>query len=85
MIIDIILKLEFKELFTRFTNDAIASTVFGIEVDSFNNPQNEFFEMGRELVDFASPFNSFKTLLFVLNTRFAEVKIRYITYLHLYL
>lgn len=40
--------LNTKELFSRFTNDVIATCAFGIEVDSFKHPQNEFYAMGKK-------------------------------------
>lgn len=43
-----------KDLFTRFTNDAIATSAFGIEVDSLSEPNNEFYLMGKQLTDFTS-------------------------------
>ncbi|XP_037954921.1 cytochrome P450 9c1-like [Teleopsis dalmanni] len=39
------LDLEMKEYFTKFTNDIIASTAFGIKVDSFEDPDNEFYKI----------------------------------------
>jgi len=38
-------------LFTRYTNDVIATAAFGIECDSLSNPKNEFYEMGRDLTN----------------------------------
>ncbi|XP_063695738.1 cytochrome P450 9e2-like [Culicoides brevitarsis] len=46
--------LEFKEMFSRFTNDVIATAAFGIEVDSLKNKQNEFFVSAKTLMDFSS-------------------------------
>ncbi|XP_023717570.1 cytochrome P450 9e2 isoform X2 [Cryptotermes secundus] len=42
------LVLELKELYARYTNDVIARTAFGIEIDSFKNPTNEFYMMGQK-------------------------------------
>ena len=47
-----ILAVEMKDLFTRYTNDVIATTAFGIECDSLSNPKNEFYEMGKVVTDF---------------------------------
>ena len=38
-------------MFTRYTNDVIATAAFGIECDSLSNPKNEFYEMGRDLTN----------------------------------
>ncbi|KAJ8928365.1 hypothetical protein NQ314_019096 [Rhamnusium bicolor] len=47
-----IVTLEMKGLFTRFTNDAIATTAFGVKVDSLAEPNNEFYLMGKEVTTF---------------------------------
>ena len=47
-----ILVLELKEFFTRYTNDVIATTAFGIGVDSLRQPKNEFFIKGQEATNF---------------------------------
>jgi len=46
-----ILAVEMKDLFTRYTNDVIATSAFGIECDSLSNPKNEFYEMGRDVTN----------------------------------
>lgn len=40
-------EVELKDIFTRYTNDVIASTTFGIEIDSLKDKNNEFYRMGR--------------------------------------
>jgi len=47
-----ILAVEMKDLFTRYANDVIATSAFGIGCDSLNNPKNEFYEMGRDITNF---------------------------------
>jgi cytochrome P450 family 9 len=42
------LVLELKDLYTRYTNDVIATAAFGISIDSLKNPTNEFYMMGQE-------------------------------------
>ncbi|XP_049951753.1 cytochrome P450 9e2-like isoform X1 [Schistocerca serialis cubense] len=44
-----LLVLEMKDFFTRITNDVIATTAFGIKVDSLSEPDNLFYRMGRDL------------------------------------
>lgn len=41
-----------KDLFTRFTNDAIAICAFGINVDSLKSPMDDFYVLGREATNF---------------------------------
>jgi cytochrome P450 family 9 len=45
---------EVKETFARFTNDVIASTAFGIEVNSFEEKDNDFFTLGKRISNFTS-------------------------------
>lgn len=56
-------QVELKDVFTRYTNDVIASTAFGIECDSLKQKDNQFYKMGRKLTD-ASAFAVVKFLLF---------------------
>ncbi|XP_060530967.1 cytochrome P450 9e2-like [Cylas formicarius] len=48
-----LIELEVKEIFTRLTNDVIASAAFGIKVDSLAEPHNEFYHMGKALTNFS--------------------------------
>lgn len=48
------LVVEMKDLFTRFANDVIATTAFGIQVNSLKDPDNEFFSMGKQITDFGT-------------------------------
>ncbi|KYM92452.1 Cytochrome P450 9e2 [Atta colombica] len=41
-----------KDLLSRYTNDTVATCAFGIEVDSFKNPNNEFFLLGKKAFNF---------------------------------
>ncbi|XP_011505443.1 PREDICTED: cytochrome P450 9e2-like [Ceratosolen solmsi marchali] len=41
-----------KNLFTKFTNDVIATCAFGITVDSLKNPENDFYVLGRKVTNF---------------------------------
>ncbi|XP_018339415.1 PREDICTED: cytochrome P450 9e2-like isoform X3 [Trachymyrmex septentrionalis] len=49
-----------KDLLSKYTNDTIATCAFGIEVDSFKNPKNEFFSLGMEALSFNKPWMAFK-------------------------
>ncbi|XP_055852653.1 probable cytochrome P450 9f2 [Episyrphus balteatus] len=40
-----------KDYFTRFTNDVIASAVFGIKVNSYKDETNEFYVMGKRVTN----------------------------------
>lgn len=54
------LEYEMKDIFTRFANDVIATSAFGIQVDSFKDRNNEFYVTGKKLADFSSPLVIFK-------------------------
>ncbi|XP_076680467.1 cytochrome P450 9e2-like [Andrena cerasifolii] len=44
--------LDLKEIFTRYTNDTIATCAFGIPLDSMADPKNKFYVYGREFSTF---------------------------------
>ncbi|XP_037042332.1 probable cytochrome P450 9f2 [Bradysia coprophila] len=51
---------EFRELSRKFTVDVIASCALGIEVNSFQNPKNEFHEFA---INMTGSFGSFATMM----------------------
>ncbi|XP_053683840.1 probable cytochrome P450 9f2 [Sabethes cyaneus] len=57
------LEYDMKNVCTRFANDVIASVAFGIPVDSFRNPNNEFYLNGKDMFNFSSPMKIFKIFL----------------------
>lgn len=42
---------EMKDIFSRFTNDTIATCAFGLEVNSMQNKQNDFYTTGRSMTE----------------------------------
>lgn len=44
--------VELKDIFSRYTNDVIASTTFGLKVDSLRERNNEFYSMGKAYANF---------------------------------
>jgi cytochrome P450 family 9 len=44
--------MQIKDIFTRYTNDVIATCAFGIRVDSMKDPENEFYIYGKEATNF---------------------------------
>ncbi|XP_058462570.1 probable cytochrome P450 9f2 isoform X2 [Malaya genurostris] len=58
------LELEMKEVFSKLCNDMIASVAFGIQVDSFRESQNDFYMMGKELLNFKKITTIPKVLIF---------------------
>lgn len=69
-----LIELEMKDTFTRNGNDVIASTAFGLKVDSLKDDTNEFYRMGKEATDFAG-FQYIKILLFTSFPKFMKVQI----------
>lgn len=59
--------VEMKDILSRFTNDVIASTAFGVTCNSFAERKNEFYVMGKEATD----LTSFKTGMKLLTCLFA--------------
>jgi len=47
------LSLDLKDLFTKFTNDVIATAAFGIQCNTLQNPDNEFYRMGKDFNRFS--------------------------------
>ena len=45
---------DFKALATKFTVDVIASCAFGIQVNSFKNPENDFHRIAKKVTNFTS-------------------------------
>lgn len=45
---------EFKDLARKFTVDVIATCAFGIEVNSFQNPKNDFHRISAKIANFGS-------------------------------
>lgn len=42
-----------KDIFSRFTNDSIASTAFGVKINSLENKLNKFYVMGKKATNFS--------------------------------
>ncbi|KAL3273894.1 hypothetical protein HHI36_015318 [Cryptolaemus montrouzieri] len=59
-----IVEIELKDALTRYTNDVIANTAFGIQVDSLTDRENVFYIMGRESTIFTGAWRKFKLIIF---------------------
>lgn len=51
---------EFKDLARKFTVDTIATCAFGIEVNSFENPKNDFHRIAGKVANFSSFITTLK-------------------------
>lgn len=78
-----VVTIEFKDTFTRFTNDVIASAAFGIQVDSLGQPKNQFYVMGKEATDFSSTRKILKILTYIMFPKICKVGVYFVTVLHL--
>lgn len=61
-----------KDIFTRYTNDVIATCAFGLSVDSMKNPENDFYMMGKDATNL-SGIRALKLLLARLSPRLANL------------
>jgi cytochrome P450 family 6 len=68
--------LEFRDLFARYTTDIIASTAFGFDNDSINDPDNEFRRIGQKVFQpsLKAAFRSLFTFLLPHLNKFVGVK-----------
>lgn len=57
-----IIETDMEDAFTRYTNDVIATSVFGIEVNSLKDPNNEFYLRGREATNLTNASTAFKVM-----------------------
>lgn len=69
---------EFKNLARKFTVDVIATCAFGIEVDSFKNPKNDFHRIAAKVANFGSLLTTLKFVgYFVMPSVMHALKIKF--------
>ena len=68
-----LITVEMKDTFTRFTNDVIANTAFGVECDSLTDRDNEFYLMGKDVTNFNGVWKNLRFLLIILMPRVFQV------------
>lgn len=66
-------EIEVKNVFTRYSNDVIATVAFGITVNSIEDPDNEFYKRGIDVSTFSGTFRFIKFMLFRLNPRLTRM------------
>lgn len=66
------LNVELTDLFSRYANDIIATCAFGIKVNSFAEPNNEFYINGKKLIDFSGISKGLKFFLTLLFPKIAQ-------------
>ena len=55
--------MELRDAFTRYTNDVIATSAFGISVNSMRDRENEFYKAGLDITNFNSVLRLMKFIL----------------------
>ncbi|XP_050297701.1 cytochrome P450 9e2-like isoform X2 [Anthonomus grandis grandis] len=55
-----LIETEMKETLSRYTNDIIATSAFGIKVDSLKEPDNNFYLMGKRITNLTGVLTLFK-------------------------
>lgn len=69
-----IIEVDMLDIFTRYANDVIATTAFGIKCDSLRNRDNEFYLRGKEIgALFKGTWVTIKFMLYVLAPSVAKV------------
>ncbi|KAF5280489.1 hypothetical protein FQA39_LY18054 [Lamprigera yunnana] len=68
-----VIEINLKDAFSRYANDVIASTIFGVECDSLKDPKNEFFLMGKEATNFTGFWKLFSFLFIIYTPKFAPL------------
>lgn len=66
------IEVELKDVISRFTNDVIATTAFGIECNSLQNKNNEFYLMGKDITDLTG-LRNLKLFMITIIPRLAKV------------
>nr|AZR39445.1 cytochrome P450 [Agasicles hygrophila] len=67
-----VIEVKLKDIFTRYTNDVIGTTAFGIKTNSLENPDNEFYRMGKEATDLTSLRKNLKFFGYLIFPRLLE-------------
>lgn len=63
---------EMKELFSKYANDVISSAAFGYKINSFEDPNNEFYLSGKKFMEFSSPKTGAKMMVILFMPKLAS-------------
>nr|AJW81129.1 cytochrome P450 CYP9Z401 [Cryptolaemus montrouzieri] len=66
------IEVDFKDYFSRYSIDIIASTAFGLQIDSLKDRQNKFYMMGQEGANFSTPLKKIIFFIYQLFPRFSK-------------
>lgn len=69
--------VELKDTFTRYTNDVIAATTFGLKIDSLREQNNQFYRMGKAYAKLngAAFFKVFLFTIFTTPMKLLDVRV----------
>ncbi|XP_055308854.1 probable cytochrome P450 9f2 isoform X2 [Sitodiplosis mosellana] len=67
------INIEMKDFFSRYANDVIATCAFGIKVNSFAEPNNDFFQTAKKMMRFGGFIQMFKILVHFLLPQVAKL------------
>ena len=62
-------EIEAKDSFTKYTNDVIATSAFGLKMNTLKDPNSEFYKLGRSATD----LSGWAMLKFALNVFFPRI------------
>lgn len=62
-----------KDMVTKYANDVIATSAFGIKIDTLENPDNTFYKMGLKISNFGGGWILLKFFCFWLIPRIMKV------------
>ncbi|XP_017776436.1 PREDICTED: cytochrome P450 9e2-like [Nicrophorus vespilloides] len=65
--------IEMKDLFTRYTNDVIATCAFGVTCNSIKHRNNEFYLMGKLATNFMGFWKNLKLILYIMMPKLFKV------------
>jgi cytochrome P450 family 9 len=68
-----VVELEMKDTFSRYANDVIATTAFGVKCNSLKDKENEFYRMGKDATNFGG-WRMLKFFIFGISSRLAQVR-----------
>ncbi|KAF2892017.1 hypothetical protein ILUMI_14156, partial [Ignelater luminosus] len=68
-----VVTVEMRDTFTRFANDVIASSAFGLNCNSLKEPENEFYLMGKEVTNFTGLWSNIKLMIIFVTPKLSQV------------
>lgn len=70
-----VVELNLKDIFSRITNDVIATTSFGIKCNSLQNKDNQFYQMGKDITNLGGVRGGLFYFLYQFSPKLSKVMI----------